>query len=84
MTDTLVPGALSRCCESHPDWATLRRHLLESFPTLTIQQVVAEVRRAQQAAEIAAHDPDRCLRLAEAIARAELQRLAGIVDIRIN
>jgi hypothetical protein len=39
---------IPRCCAAHADWPTLVQHLLNDFPTATINEVVHGVRDARE------------------------------------
>src|SRR4051794_972588 len=67
---------IERCCDSHPDWATLARHLASDFSRLPERQVIRELVRARRAVLVASLDQPDDLFIAELIARSQLRALA--------
>lgn len=77
-----LPGGgepLPRCCESHPDWATLSQHLADEFPEIPIGDLVREVRRAKDAVEQVELPLAEALEIGELIVRHQLMMRAGHV-----
>lgn len=72
------PGV--RCCPSHPDWPTLAQHLMVQYTDIGSRRVVDAVRRAREAAELAALTDADALETGEAIARHQLALLSGVVE----
>jgi len=88
LTDTAVPYVYSstapsggeplpRCCERHPDWATLSQHLVDEFPAIPIGDLVREVSRAKDAVERVDLPGDEALEIGELIVRHQLMLRAG-------
>jgi len=73
----VVEGVLSRCCETHPDWATLTRHILDDFSDLAIGDILRELRRAKDAVEQVALADQESLEIAELIVRHQLLMRTG-------
>ena len=67
---------LPRCCDSHPDWQTLGRHLGEEFAAVGIDAVAEELLLARRAVEAVDLGEDS-LDMAERIARHRLMVRAG-------
>jgi hypothetical protein len=72
--DDTVP----RCCEHHPDWATLTQHVIDDFPGIPIGDVVREVRRAKDAVDQVALTEDESMEIGELIVRHQLMMRAGL------
>lgn len=81
MTEQLVrvseSDAMPRCCAQHRDWATLSEHLLLEFPSVSICDVVREVRAAKIAATSVNLSDHDALEIGELIARQQLMFLSG-------
>lgn len=70
-------STLPRCCENHPDWATLSQHLVDDFPGIAIGDIVREVRRAKDAVDQVALPSREALDIGELIVRHQLMMRAG-------
>lgn len=68
---------LPRCCEHHPDWATLTQHIIDDFPEIAIGDIVREVGRAKEAVEQVALPGVESLEIGELIVRHQLMMRAG-------
>ena len=69
-----------RCCESHPDWATLSTHLVAAFPQVDPEVVLRHVVAAQEAAELFSMTTAASLESAERMVRHELLVMTGEVQ----
>ena len=70
---------LPRCCETHPDWATMSQHLVVEFPEVPIADLVRELRQAREAVEQVQLPKDEALEMGELIVRHQLMMRAGQV-----
>jgi hypothetical protein len=68
---------MPKCCATHPDWETLRQHLVRSYAALPEDTVTAALARAREATDyVALPLPDQ-LETAELICRHELGLMLG-------
>jgi hypothetical protein len=78
MHPTYVPTAkIVRCCDSHPDWATLGRHLTQDFPTVEPRDVLLALSQARWATQGFGLRDGEAVEAAELIARHQLLLLTG-------
>lgn len=77
--DPAAGEPLPRCCERHPDWATLSQHLVTEFPEVPVGDLVRELCRAKDAVEQVELPADEALRIGELIVRHQLMMRAGQV-----
>jgi hypothetical protein len=68
---------LQRCCPRHDDWAVLRDHLIDSFPTLGPVAVSAEIERARAAVEQFGLPAEEAIDTAEMVVRNQLLVVTG-------
>lgn len=67
---------LPRCCNTHPDWTVLARHLIDSYPEVEPAAIATEVQFARRAVEMAGL-VDEGMLIGELIARYRILVAAG-------
>lgn len=84
--DGLAQQRMPRCCPSHPDWPTLRDHLVGQFATVDVNRVDAEIDGALAAAKMFGLPTGEELPTVELIVRHSLMLLTGQItdNVRLN